>query len=117
MKTEQEIKAKEITTSILENSAIPSEQRLIISQTITGLLGLLELSKFDLLRSLWQPIETAPKDGTSIIGCEKDRSVSEIFFDKQTGFWTYLWMDSDGDSRSDVFSPICWMPLPEPIKE
>lgn len=65
----------------------------------------------------WNPIETAPKDGTFVIGCEKDRTVRQVSFEKNTGFWVYLWKDSDGDNRSDVFSPTHWMPLPKSPKD
>ncbi len=62
--------------------------------------------------SEWQPIETAPKDGSEIIG--GDRGCGDIEF--------YRWNDEDKKwlSRGDFYEPTNelthWMPLPEPPK-
>jgi hypothetical protein len=69
----------------------------------------------------WQPIETAPKDGTIIwlwgtcesspqarphVGCE----------DMETGFWVpHGWYSNNGNYW--IVEPTYWQPLPEPPKE
>lgn len=105
MKTEQEIKSKKLATSILEDSKMPSEQRLLISQTITGLLGLLELSRFDLF-SLWQPIQTAPKDETFILLGNPEWEIC------WQGFWDVNGWQRFNSSGQDYLNPTHWMPLP-----
>ena len=62
----------------------------------------------------WQPIESAPKDGTRVLAFAND------FI--ETMFWTVsVWVSSGGAwvndvNRSDTyeFNPTHWMPLPEP---
>lgn len=82
----------------------------------------------------WQPIETAPKDGTEIIGCF---CCDYGYQEKPTvyGPWTIAWdgkkwrsswdgsevIDSQCDFGTDYKSPDCepthWMPLPSPPRE
>lgn len=54
----------------------------------------------------WQPIETAPRDGTHILAVSI------------TGFRTIVFWDEDRWVRQDesLFIPKLWMPLPEPPK-
>ena len=57
----------------------------------------------------WQPIETAPRDGTEILAAQLVRETEWIrqvcvFF---AGEWMVSW-----DHRS--MDPSHWMPLPEP---
>ena len=66
----------------------------------------------------WQPIETAPKDGTKVLlhcvgggpftPCEwiEDGLISE------EGFWS--WWQADPVFFVEVKNPTHWMPLPEP---
>jgi hypothetical protein len=53
----------------------------------------------------WQPIETAPKDGTSIIVCEKQR----------LSMWIASWQGKD-EWRDNVewhpLEPVVWLSLP-----
>mgnify|MGYP003442310506 CR=1 FL=1 len=74
------------------------------------------------MRDEWQPIETAPKDGTEVIlftshnGCE----IVESFDAVQIGYW------DEGNSTACIFfrlpswrckkigEPTHWMPLPTP---
>lgn len=73
----------------------------------------------------WQPIETAPKDGTEIIVFHKDGGVCAAFCPGD-GF---AWHCMDGNNTvihksgksipaitSFLESPTHWMPLPEPPK-
>jgi len=69
----------------------------------------------------WQPIETAPKDGTHIIGWfGKSRTpyAESIYWAawiekaKDLGSWAWI---QDGDSPQ--VGPTHWMPRPEPPKE
>ena len=71
--------------------------------------------------SKWQPIETAPKDGTSVIlGCNYDRlgkiRVTCAWYERE--IWTEAkhW-DDDADDwlfLECAFRPSHWMPLPSP---
>ena len=62
--------------------------------------------------SEWQPIETAPKNGSFFIGYEKGYGVNKTYFD-----WMY-----DGERggfrvyESHGWSPTHWVPLPEAPK-
>ena len=61
--------------------------------------------------SEWQPIETAPKDGTSILGywCYEggfEHYIQPIRY--LHGKWLHDW------DHSDELYPTHWMPLPEP---
>lgn len=62
----------------------------------------------------WQPIETAPKDGTAIIGAWDSKIFENRWFIHpvifENGIWIHYW-DQDEDH---VLYPTHWMPLPEP---
>ncbi len=64
----------------------------------------------------WQPIETAPEDGTEVLAS------GFLYDDPANGrwieackFWWSGWVLSSNDSK--VYNPTHWMPLPEPPKE
>jgi hypothetical protein len=57
----------------------------------------------------WLPIESAPKDGTMIIGRESDGSVHRVLFDDEDGESQAEGWNFDSDSPS---SATHWMPLP-----
>jgi hypothetical protein len=68
--------------------------------------------------SEWQPIETAPKDGTAILVCSawtmpdglyRVGWIADGFFDG--GHWLFGWLDLDPEEYSP---PTHWMPLPAP---
>ncbi|MFT6474683.1 MAG: hypothetical protein ACJAUS_002408 [Qipengyuania sp.] len=70
----------------------------------------------------WQPIETAPKDGTEILACDgNDRSpdYSIVAWDKN--LWVAMAdgaraIEAQGDLYTDYVQPWVthWMPLPDP---
>lgn len=61
---------------------------------------------------MWQPIETAPKDGTHILAYMDDAAI-EAWWDQRYG-WECVVMSSHGcgccGSSND--DPTHWMPLP-----
>ncbi len=67
--------------------------------------------------SEWQPIETAPKDGSRILIPAKDEernfTVAEVSFvgGSDSGDVWY-----ERRAKCNHYSPIQWMPLPEPPK-
>ena len=68
----------------------------------------------------WQPIETAPKDGTEIILSREARVTSGLWFDmggddEGAEGWSG-WVSQDG-GFSEEHPPTNWMPLPEPPTE
>ena len=70
----------------------------------------------------WQPIETAPKDGTSILvtifhddGSYWGQDI--VWWDDWTKFWAsggYDWMKVKYDDTENITH---WMPLPPPPKK
>jgi hypothetical protein len=60
---------------------------------------------------MWQPIETAPKDGTNILGWYggDEQDIHNVYFDTE-GWGT--WTDAFGEDK--WATPLMWMPLPEP---
>ena len=67
-------------------------------------------------KSDWQPIETAPKDGTWILifrGHDADWTFNYalVYWDDHFMCW------HDGDYHSDYYRPNHWMPLSEPPSE
>jgi hypothetical protein len=77
---------------------------------------------------MWQPIETAPKDGTDIIVMYvhiRTQIVHAAFWinyeegldsPDDEGWWTYVWTEVGRSKMDGICSPTHWMPLPEPPK-
>jgi hypothetical protein len=79
----------------------------------------------------WQPIETAPKDGTWVLlaggdcyndgGDPTERIVTAQCTNELNGRtmddtrWQFAWYD--GGYYGEYLDPTHWMPLPEPPKE
>jgi hypothetical protein len=65
-------------------------------------------------QSAWQPIETAPTDGTSVLIGESDRgSCGEAYFEKEERRW--YWANTaphDYPEPREPF-PTHWMPMPQ----
>ena len=59
-----------------------------------------------------KPIETAPKDGSSVIGFDPkyvaDEQVGQMSYDTYKDHW--CWMDEDRERME----PTHWQPLPPP---
>jgi hypothetical protein len=86
-------------------------------------------------QSEWQPIETAPKDGTEILGYREDCGVILVRYTSCDAFMTDSEIERLEMSEEDIFqqdwfyadflqggrlvddeAPTHWMPLPEPPK-
>ena len=68
----------------------------------------------------WQPIDTAPKDGTHILACALDDPDMSIVSWRR-GSWIgrvdgFAAIESQSDFHTDYFYPFVthWMPLPSP---
>ena len=62
--------------------------------------------------SEWQPIETAPKDGTRILTASRHNSGWWLIVAEWGGKSPPRWIDSFIGRTAQ--SPTHWMPLPEP---
>lgn len=61
----------------------------------------------------WQPIETAPKDGTEVLLFVKEYVTGDSQ-QQVVGWWrTHGWVESYADEYG-VCEVTHWMPLPEP---
>jgi len=69
----------------------------------------------------WQPIETAPKDGTHIlVVSETGISVCKYSCGNWNGLIdgdTICYQEEQDDWYYDVYKPTHWMPLPEPPQQ
>jgi len=70
-------------------------------------------------KSDWQPIETAPKDGTEILVWRKPIRVVAQWVKKDQSFgvedsWTFL---TEAEGYDSDYRPTHWMPLPLPPEE
>ena len=73
--------------------------------------------------SEWQPIETAPKDGTTILLYRPDalpwgrvtpgKWEEQKYHKRPAPFWE-IWYKIGGAYESRTWEPTHWMPLPEP---
>lgn len=66
----------------------------------------------------WQPIETAPRDGTEILAYRRDAGVFTIHFVAPADMIVSddeepCWFSLNGDDLTDDM-PTHWMPLPKP---
>lgn len=57
----------------------------------------------------WQPMESAPKDGSDILVCSDDKAIVCAWWSDDFGEWrTY------GVGGNQWIEPTHWMPLPDP---
>ena len=66
-------------------------------------------------RSKWQPIETAPKDGTDIIAYGLSMGMIIVGYDDKAKHPKFPWATDDGP-QYNAHAFTHWMPLPEPPK-
>lgn len=62
----------------------------------------------------WEPIETAPRDGTRFIGRGKRNRRRRTWFGKASHVPLYGWCWGRDVEDIDLWQPTAWMPLPEP---
>lgn len=64
----------------------------------------------------WQPIETAPKDGTRILLAGKHGVVPMIvgYWEASCQVWVYDFFEREDEFFEIVRQPTDWMELPEP---
>ncbi len=64
--------------------------------------------------SAWQPMETAPKDGTAILAVV-DGEVEKVAWEivGADGWQTGWWLAHTDNEYYKPVEPTCWMPLPE----
>lgn len=60
---------------------------------------------------LWQPIETAPKDGTCVLVADTNVWMAVARFWPGNSYWI-----EDAASGMRLNDPTHWLPLPEPPK-
>lgn len=64
----------------------------------------------------WQPIETAPKDGTSMLLCRWDDNEQDVL-PIVSGFWSRLSEVWFAEMVGRNVTPTHWMPLPPPPED
>jgi hypothetical protein len=62
----------------------------------------------------WQPIETAPKDGTPVLGY-RDGDMATVEWRASWGEWVLV--VPRAYAEDDEWKPSHWMPLPDPPPE
>jgi hypothetical protein len=62
---------------------------------------------------MWQPIETAPKDGTPILAWPCEGMPYVVRWEHRVS--GYKWIEAGGEGY-EQYEPTNWMPLPEPPK-
>lgn len=63
----------------------------------------------------WQPIETAPKDGTEVILYVPDfDKVTTGWYSQKTRLWPHCEEFTEDGEPCNVGLPSHWMPLPPP---
>lgn len=63
---------------------------------------------------VWQPIETAPKDGTSILVAAPGGVVTEASWSSRDNGWFDAYGLREDPWEGNKLHPTHWMPLPEP---
>lgn len=106
-----EIKAgrhRSVCTLWIDDAPVPDYNREQYSNA--ALIVAMRNALPELLRALeWQPIETAPKDGTEIVGLDASTGTRHV-----THYNGGEWHDPDSHYYSEApdFAPTLWLPLP-----
>ena len=71
-----------------------------------------------LVMTEWQPIETAPKDGSAILSWPTGSMFKDDTFSYVVRWcgWRECWIEAAGEEYQG-FEPTHWMPLPPPPKK
>jgi len=78
----------------------------------------LTLEKYGYIKlSEWHPIETAPKDGSSILGYGNFNKMTSILWDDHPGDAGWGYSEQGLYYGRLDFKPTHWMPLPEPPRQ
>lgn len=70
----------------------------------------------------WQPMATAPRDGTAILAYDKNRQVFITWYSRSTYYEKMCpnadtcWSSDNCQDYGGWERPLGWMPLPEPPK-
>lgn len=76
-----------------------------------------DVSQGDMNVGLWQPIETAPKDGTEILSWSNRQNILPVVFCRfREVFVMAIYDDETGELEVSECAPTHWMPLPQPPK-
>lgn len=60
----------------------------------------------------WQPIASAPKDGSTILLCEGTRAFQGFWY-ADNGYWVPSAWGDYASLEESATNPTHWMPLPE----
>lgn len=103
----------------------PEERRGAIHDIVSHVIGILQMRELSAASEGegWQPIETAPRDGTHILVRFGEDHVSSAAYtddDSHTHPWKFLDDQREGrpifnGARDDRYGPTGWMPLPSPL--
>jgi len=102
---QQLIDAKRVITDLQRQIHDHDTRRVAAMQQAAALAE--ELKRYE-----WQPIETAPKDGTEILAHDEDDNVFIAFFCP----YIKSWVSNISNAFGQEEHPTHWIPLPEPPK-
>jgi hypothetical protein len=70
---------------------------------------------WDFLSMEWMPIDSAPKDGTPVLGWSLDFGYRDTVWGSKRPGWGPDWLwEEPMDGYTATWEPTHWMPLPKP---